>query len=170
MRRPILLLFFVSLFFVSCTSADEEDEVVYETVQDSASAPTSEEPTVTISNTPSMWTVEMQPNSENEKLQKPTDASIETLSAPKIIDLLNSKFADVHLNLKKISHDTIYVSIPESSKLTNQMGSTGAFNYMATVVYNLTELKSLKYINFDFEVGNHASPGVYTREDFKSLR
>ncbi|MEO9211393.1 MAG: hypothetical protein ABI208_09860 [Ginsengibacter sp.] len=169
MLKSILSLLFISFFFVGCNSGNGSEEVIHETVKDSA-VPHSEVPTVTISNKPSLWSVEMQPNSPKDKLQKPIDASIETLSAPQIIDIINEKYSEVNLHFTKISHDTIFLSIPESARLTNQMGSTGAYNYMATVVYNLTELKTLKFIKFDFKEGDHASPGVYSREDFKSLR
>ena len=169
MLKPIISLLFLSIFFVSCNSGSDKEVVVNESVKDSATTPV-EGSTITINNKPSLWSVEMQPNSPKEKLQKPTDASIETLSAPQIIKVLNEKYSDVNLHFTKISNDTIFLSIPESKKLTNQMGSTGAYNYMATVVYNLTELKTLKFIKFDFKEGDHASPGVYSREDFKSLR
>ena len=74
------------------------------------------------------------------------------------------------MKFDKISNDTIFVKIPESEKLTQQLGSTGAYNYMAATVFNLTELDHVKYVKFDFQGGDHASPGVFTREDFKLLR
>jgi len=38
---------------------------------------------------------------------------------------------------------------------------------MATATYTLTEAKGINYVDFDFEEGDHAVPGTYSRESFK---
>jgi len=73
---------------------------------------------------------------------------------------------EIHLELVKVSHDTIYVRIAESTFLTQQMGTTGADEYMSTTIFTLTELKNVEFVNFDFEIGDHASPGTYSRKYF----
>ena len=78
----------------------------------------------------------------------------------------NATSGKIQLDFSKISHDTIYVRIKQSTFLTQNMGTTGAMLYLAGVVYNLTELKNIKYVNLDFEEGDHASPGVYSRDIF----
>lgn len=169
MKNYLLLMVLAATLFFSCNnSADNEEEVIYESVTDTATVV--EDSLVTIINRPSLWTVELPENTREEKLKKPADEKIKALSATQLISALNDNFRDVQLNFGKISHDTIYVSIPESEKLTQQLGSTGAYNYMAAAVYNLTELKGVKYVNFDFKEGDHAGPGTFKRDDYKTLR
>lgn len=167
-NRLLIITACVVLFSCNSSNNKEEEQVVNEEVIDSV--PPVEEAGLTVVNRPSLWTVEFENSTNEEKLKKPEGTKIESLSANELISLLNQNFADVQLQLNKISHDTLYANIPESDKLTQQMGSTGAYNYLATVVYNLTELPNVKYIKLDFAEGDHAMPGVYTREDFKTLR
>ena len=172
--KNTLLLFTIILFSIGCNSStnekNETDETVNKEVIDSSEEAGTEEPVLSVTNKPSLWTVEYEDNTKSEKLKKPEDIKIGSLSATDLINTLNENFADVQLKLEKISNDTIFVKIPESEKLTQQLGSTGAYNYMAATVYNLTELNHIKYVKFDFQGGDHAGPGVFTREDFKLLR
>ena len=77
---------------------------------------------------------------------------------------------EIHLDFIKISHDTIYVKIPNSQNLTSDIGDTGAENYLASTTYTLTEMKNVRYVNIAMKGGDHAEPGVYSRDDFKDLR
>ena len=159
------------MILFGCTnSSDSNEEVIYETVQDTASGPGMEDPAIVIQNSPLLWRVELEKNSQVEKIKKPDDSKIETMSAEEITTELNKDFDDIPLQLVKTSNDTAFVKITDSQKFTNRIGSTGAYNYMATVVYNFTELKNIKFVKFDFIEGDHAVPGVFSREDFKNLR
>lgn len=171
MKINLLTIAIISLFFFSCNSGnDNNEEVVYENIRDTASAAPTEDSVYTVVNRPSLWTVELQENQKTEKLKKPADEKIKTLSAFQLISALNDNFTGVNLHYEKTSHDTMYVAIPESEQLTQQMGSTGAYNYMATAVFNLTELNNIKYVHFTFKGGDHAVPGTFSREDYKQLR
>ena len=75
---------------------------------------------------------------------------------------------NVRLELVKTSGDTVYVKIPEAMYLTQQMGSSGPTMYFSEAVYNLTEIPGIKYVNFDFEEGDHASPGTLNRDSFNN--
>ena len=169
-----ILLFAIILFSISCNSSTNETEKSEETVSqeaiDSSDETGTEEPVLSVTSKPSLWTVEYEDNTKSEKLKKPEDIKIGSLSAADLINTLNETYTSVQLKFAKISNDTIFVKIPESEKLTQQLGSTGAYNYMAATVFNLTELDHVKYVKFDFQGGDHASPGVFTREDFKLLR
>ncbi len=90
----------------------------------------------------------------------------DSLSAAAVIDFLNNKYVNIKAVLLKTSGDTMYLNIPEATYLTQQMGSTGPILYFADAVYNLTEVPGIKYVNFDFEEGDHASPGILNRESF----
>ena len=170
MKTRFWLLSCLCVIAFSCNSgSDEKEDVIYETVRDTASVKNSDS-ALTVVNHPSLWRVENQGSSQKEKLKQPSDSAIRTYSSAQIISTLNEDYPDVQLELKTVSHDTMYVSIPNSNRLTQEMGNTGAYNYLATAVYNLTELKNIKFVNFNFTPGDHAEPGVFNRNDFKRLR
>jgi hypothetical protein len=80
------------------------------------------------------------------------------------IDFLNSQNKNVRLEYSKHSGDTLFVEIKESTFLTQQMGSAGADAYLSVATYTLTEAKNVNYVHFDFEEGDHAIPGIYSRQ------
>lgn len=93
------------------------------------------------------------------------NVNADTLTYSKLIKGINDKYLDkVYLEFVKISYDTIFVKIKNSDYLTQQMGTCGADQYMISTTFTLTELNDLKYVNFDFEYGDHASPGTYSRK------
>jgi spore germination protein GerM len=83
-----------------------------------------------------------------------------------MIQMLNEKNPQIQIELVKTSNDTAFVKIEKSDFLTQQCGTAGADSYLASVVYNLTEFKNIECVNFDFELGDHAVPGKYSRNDF----
>jgi hypothetical protein len=89
-----------------------------------------------------------------------------------LIDLINltKRTNTVRLELGKISNDTIFVKIHKSKILTQQMGTTGAEEYLSIATYTLTELSTINFVNFDFELGDHASPGTYSRGYYTKKR
>ncbi len=88
-------------------------------------------------------------------------------NAPLMISFLNTQNPNIKLEYVKTGGDTLYLKIPDAEYLTQRMGSTGPTLYFSTVVYTLTELPGIKNISFDFDEGDHASPGTYNRESFK---
>jgi hypothetical protein len=160
----------VSLFF-SCNS-NQNDTVKTPPEQEVTDTVSSENPVDsmrTIINRSMIWTVQPQ-GSEKQKLKAPDSTQINTYSSAQLIDLLNANYPDIHLDFVKISHDTMYVKIPDSNVLANQIGDTGAENYLASTTYTLTEMKNIHFVKIDMKAGDHAEPGVYSREDFKDLR
>jgi Sporulation and spore germination len=91
----------------------------------------------------------------------------DSLSPAAVIKYLNTTNSNVQLVFVKIAGDTAYLKIPDPMYLTQQMGSTGPTLYLSQVIYNLTEIPGVKYVNLDFEEGDHASPGTYNRDSFK---
>lgn len=102
------------------------------------------------------------------KQQRKTDP--DSLTVENLITDLNAAWENVKLVLVKSSNDTIYVSIPDSEFLGQQMGSAGAQAYMASTTYSLTELKGIKYVNYTMQAGDHVSPGTYSRKSFENYR
>lgn len=70
------------------------------------------------------------------------------------------------ISLRNIEQQTANIEITNDQYLTGSMGSSGAQDYLAEVTYTLTENPGIKAVNFIFTEGEHAMPGVYTRESF----
>ena len=174
MNKKLLTIFSVCLIFFACNSSEDKtvesaQETTEETSVDTITANTNSDSVLTITSKPLIWSVDEQGN-ENERMIKPQNVRLDTLSSLNLVELINKNYPEIHLDLLKVSHDTMYVKIPESDKLTQQMGSTGAQNYMASATYTLTEFKNVKYVNFNMKEGDHAGPGVFSRQDFKTMR
>lgn len=168
--KPKLFIVFLTLL-LSCNSGNKEknvnpEVVTADTIFESATAPVGDS-TLYVKNNSLLWQVD---DEKSLKLQKPKVSGIDTMSPENLIRLINSNYDSIHLEYIKTSHDTIYVHIPRSEMLTERIGSTGAEMYMASTTYSLTDLKGIKYVNYDFEEGDHASPGVFSKDDFKRLR
>ncbi len=161
----------VCLFFACNSNQNETIKTPppEQEITDTVSSDNSVDSMRTIINRSMIWTVERQ-GSEKEKLKAPDSTQAATYSSGQLIDLLNQNYPDVQLDFVKVSHDTIYVKIPNSQKLTNQLGDTGAEEYLASATYTLTETNNIHFVNIDMKAGDHAEPGVYSRDDFKSLR
>ncbi len=168
--KNLLLLFLMSMLLFSCGSNDSKEEVVYQTERDTAVVKDNPDTTVKIINNKIFWSVQPNTQSDKRQLQKPATVAISTFAPQQLVDSLNNIFPDMQLVFRKIGHDTLYARIPQSMRLTDNIGDTGAENYLATVVYNLTELPGIKYVNLFFLPGNHAEPGVYSRDDFKKMQ
>jgi len=113
---------------------------------------------------PLVWRVEFDESTSVLYMKKISEAKQQ--SPEQIIAAINDANPKIVLQLSEISHDTIFVSITKASYLTQQSGTAGTDSYLATVVYNLTESNRIKFINFNFEEGDHAIPGTYSRADF----
>ena len=172
MKKLFYPLMICTLLVAACNSSDQSDTepVETDTITETETVVDSADIARSVTNIPSLWKVEVQTDNTREKLKKPDNDSVSAMAPQALIDALNQSYPEIHLDLKKISHDTMYIAIPESERLTQQLGSTGAYNYMAIAVYNLTELNNVRFVNFQFKEGDHAAPGTYNRNDFKNLR
>jgi hypothetical protein len=90
----------------------------------------------------------------------------DSLTAEHMIQSFNEMYPEMKLSLSKVSNDSIFIKVGNAHYLTSQTGSSGAEAYMAEVTYNLTELKGINFVHFNFQKGEHASPGTYSRTDF----
>ena len=70
------------------------------------------------------------------------------------------------LKLRGIKEQVVDVEVINGEHLTQRMGSTGAEEFLAAATFTLTEYDNIKAINFIFEGGDHAEPGIYARETF----
>ncbi|HUZ60975.1 MAG TPA: hypothetical protein VMU83_19535 [Hanamia sp.] len=169
MKIKIILILFMSYAAISCNSNNDKKADVKKVISDTVSISNNITDSVkTAINNKMIWTVKN--DSGNEKLIPPTNIKIDTFSSTHLIQLINENFPDILLQFIRVSHDTIYVKIPDSRKLTQGIGDTGAENYLASATYTLTASQNIKFVNIIMEPGDHAEPGVYSREDFKRLR
>ena len=68
--------------------------------------------------------------------------------------------------LQKTEPPTVVVEIMNDKYLSEAMGSSGAQDYLAIATYTLTESPGIRSVEFVFQPGEHAMPGVYSRESF----
>lgn len=107
-----------------------------------------------------LWTVDV----PRKTLKKPKSSLTPLLGV--VIGALNTQYPDIQLTNPVLKNDTLMLKIPKSDYFTNQIGSTGAAQYLAQAIINLTSVPGIKYVKIDFEMGSHASPGVWSRADF----
>ena len=101
------------------------------------------------------------------EMKKMENIGPDSLTTVAVIGFLNKTNPNIQLSFINQSNDTVFIKIPDAEHLTQRMGSTGPTMYFANAVYNLTEIPGVRYVNFDFEEGDHASPATYNRESFK---
>lgn len=112
-----------------------------------------------------VWEAGMDDSTGNLSMKK-QESDLDSLSGPALAQYLSNEH--IKLEFTRISHDTVFIRIPDATYLTENMGSTGAMQRMAAYVYNFTELPGIQFVNFDFEEGDHAAPGTYNRDSFKN--
>ena len=70
--------------------------------------------------------------SNDIELKQQRKVNSDTLTANKLIEEINASWDGIELVFQRISHDTLFVSIPASDVLTKQIGSSGAYSYIAS--------------------------------------
>ena len=70
------------------------------------------------------------------------------------------------LKLKAIHEHVIDIEVINDEYLTQRMGSTGADIFLAVATFMLTEFGTITEVNFIFQEGDHAEPGIYSRQSF----
>lgn len=86
------------------------------------------------------------------------------------IEALNSKYPEINIRMGDRRQDTLDVFIDDATYLTQSIGSAGANSYLAEATYAFTTLDSVNVVNFNFDTGDHATSGPYTRAFFKDFR
>lgn len=113
------------------------------------------------------WNVQMNDSTHAMQIRKDPNANIANLQPEDMVDALNLKYPQIKLSWDKQQGNKAFVSIANATYLTQQSGSEGAKAYLAEATYSLTELEGIAAVEFSFKEGDHARPGVYTREDFE---
>jgi hypothetical protein len=160
MRKSIILLISLATF-ISCNNSASKDTPE----EDSLAMEEELLPEERIA-----WVTEYDSIKNEYVLKQQRKLNPETLTPQAMIADINAAWNEIKLEFRKISNDTLYVAIPKSDYLTQQMGSSGSSEYMATTTFNLTELKGIRYVNYDFIEGDHLSPGTFSRDNFKDFQ
>ncbi|MEO7982618.1 MAG: GerMN domain-containing protein [Bacteroidota bacterium] len=132
-----------------------------------ADQPVTEDDSTEMSTTIYSWQSALNDSTGRLEMKKVEAVGPDSLSPAAVIKYLNTTNSNVQLVFVKTSGDTAYLKIPDPMFLTQQIGSTGPTLYLSQVIYNLTEIPGINYVNLDFEEGDHASPGTYNRDSFK---
>ena len=160
MQKPILFLLSI-LLFVACNNNASNENLADDSLANEAELlPEERLPWITVYDSVK----------NNFVLEQRRQVKAETLTPEGVIHDINAMWEKVKLEFRNISNDTLYVAIPHSDYLTHQMGSAGSLEYFATTTFNLTELKGIRFVNYDFKQGDHAQPGTYSRDNFKEFR
>lgn len=78
----------------------------------------------------------------------------------------SSRLPNPVMEFVRVEDSTVYVRLQHGERLTRQMGSAGAAQYLAEATYTLTSLPDINRIHLEFEEGDHAAPGYYVRADW----
>ena len=146
---------------ISCNTKKTDNEAA--TVDTTATNAAAD--SVVIKDSRYFWTSDLDPK-QGLVMVKTRPASADSLTAPIIIQMFNETYPEIPLTFTKISNDSVFINIRNSKYLTQQMGSSGAEAYLAELTYNLTEISGINFVDVKFKVGDHASPGTYSRTDF----
>lgn len=107
-----------------------------------------------------------------ELLSKQFDSAspIPNLEAQELVLAINKKYPEIKLEIQDQSNDTLYTFIKDAQYFTQQMGTSGAAEYLANAIINLTRAGGVKAVKIELEEGDHAGPGVWTAKDFFDYR
>ena len=164
MNKTIFILAFI-LIIIGCTDTKQTKPVLDETAEETVLTESFESSFV-YHESEAIWGIVIDTITGNEELKQLKPVEKEVLTGEMMEKIINKTWPRVQIKYLGTSNDTAFISIPESEVLTQQMGSAGAESFMVSTVYSFTEIEGIKYVAFDFEVGDHASPGVYNRNSW----
>lgn len=158
-NHPILYFSIALLFIVFVSCKDSNKEIIEETTEDSTQKIVYSKALIDESDS-ALWIYDY----NTDIPLKNWEIKEMNISPKEWIDFINAQNKNVYMEFSEHSGDTLYVKIKESTFLTQQMGSAGADAYLSVATYTLTESKNVNYVHFDFEEGDHAIPGTYSRQ------
>ncbi len=151
------------IIFVACNR--DSKQLATEAEQESlAPTPIEKSQPEQIAETP--WVVNIDSLTQKIKIQPSSIVNKEDLNTANVIKSLNKKYPEILMVFLKQQSDTVFVKIPDANYLSRESGSMGAQIFMAEATYSFTQIPGVNFLNFDFEEGDHASPGTYQRKDF----
>jgi hypothetical protein len=164
MKKSTFIFAFI-LFVIGCTNTKQAKPDLDESSNE-AVITESNESSFVYNESEAIWGFVIDTLTGDEKLTQLKPVEKEALTGETMEKIINKTWPRIQVNFLKISNDTAFISIPDSEVLTQQMGTAGAESFMVSTVYSFTEIKGIKFVSFEFEEGDHASPGVYNRNSW----
>ena len=152
--RNIKYVFVILVLIAACKCNNEPNK------------PTSADSTLVIPDTLLAYEV----NTEAKTMKRFTEVPDSAFTASRVINGLNDKYRNIHLQLVKQSNDTLYVSVPDNEFLGERMGSTGASSWFQDAVINLTAVPNVNYVHIQMQERSHALPGVFSKQNIKGFK
>jgi hypothetical protein len=115
------------------------------------------------------YSVELNDSTQLFEIKKNPDADMFNLEPVDMVDAINFKYPQIKLEWLKQEGKRAFVKIEDARYLTRESGTEGAMAYLAEVTFSLTEFKGIEEVDIAFQEGDHARPGLYTRENFKNF-
>lgn len=166
MKTNLISLGLISMI-VGCSSPQQDDRAKEDTDEiggiDSGSSVLSDP-------LEAIWGYEFNQHTEEFEVTQLRSVDSDTLTGETLEKIINNSWPKVQIRYIRTSKDTVYISIPDSKVLTQQMGSAGAESFMVSTTYSFTELNGVYHVSFDFEEGDHGVPGVYKRNSWDRNR
>jgi hypothetical protein len=151
---------FIFLMLLSCRNRKEEGPSIVRVQVDSIAS---------VNTTVNFWEAVPEAGLSGVVLHKAWPIGKDSVSVDGLIALMNGRYPQIRLSRMAVSGDTLFVRIDQEKHLTQELGSTGADAYMAEATYNLTSCPGIRVVHFRFKRGEHATPGSYTREEFRAV-
>jgi hypothetical protein len=167
--KYIFIIIISIIFFMGCENSvnnNLNNTSPIKSVPDSMKITNSTTSTMAYIEKYAIWGCEYDSIKGDEKPTKLRPFEADTLTANKIEDIVNFTWPKVQVKILRSSKDTIYISIPDSEVLTQQMGTTGAEEFMISTTFSFTEIKGVNYVTYNFIEGDHATPGTYSRKSW----
>ncbi len=155
------------LLIIGCNTKQQEDRATDDTNEKSEIG---SESSVVYDPLEAIWGYDYNQQTEEFELKQLRPVDRDTLTGETLEKIINKSWPRVQIKFMRTSNDTVFVSIPDSKVLTQQMGSAGAQSFMISTTFSLTELKDIDYVSFDFQEGDHARPGVYNRNSWDEIK
>lgn len=163
MKKLSFFFLWIGIFTLSACTSDtsklEEEEMAKESAALSDLGKTLVVP----------WNVELNDSTKLMEIRKNPEASMFNLEPVDMVDAINFKYPQIKLEWVRQEGKRAFVKIEDANYLTRESGTEGAMAYLAEVTFSLTEFKGIEEVDFTFQEGDHARPGLYTRENFKNF-
>ncbi len=120
-----------------------------------------------------LWDIEAVKNNDNVYISiinyKYIDFERKNYSPQKILDFLFKDLTAVHPKILIVKDEVAYINLEgDREYITERSGSTGATDFAAKVVFNLTEFENIEYVYF-IDSGSHFIAVLTERIDFWHL-
>lgn len=161
--KNILISLGLIILIIGCNTKQQDDKVTDSTDEKNETGSVS---SVVNDSSEAIWSYDYNQQTEEFELKQMRSVDQENLTGETLEKIINRSWPGVQIKFIRTSNDTAFISIPDSEVLTQQMGTAGAESFMISTTFTLTELKGINYVSFDFEEGDHAIPGVYSRNSW----